>query len=330
MIKKFFKEVFEIIKEDKKFFTIWAILILLSIPFPFYIEKTGGLINITSRVGDTNSSGSLNMAYVSSVPATIPNLIIAKLNSNWDIYTSEEENGTSSKEETEFSDKLALNSSIKHATIAAYKEANLEYKKENNKIYVTYVYELADTDLHVKDQIIKIDDTLITDNTDISKYIDSQDVGKEITITVISNNKEIERKATIKELEGRKLIGIAVDEDFDLKVENEITIDFKSSESGPSGGLMMALAIYSKVTNTDLTKGLKIAGTGTIDDDGNVGEIGGVKYKLAGAVKEKADIFLVPNDTNYEEALEEQKKHNYNIKIVGISTLKEAIEYLKS
>jgi PDZ domain-containing protein len=84
------------------------------------------------------------------------------------------------------------------------------------------------------------------------------------------------------------------------------------------------------VTNTDLTKGLKIAGTGTIDDDGNVGEIGGVKYKLAGAVKEKADIFLVPNDTNYEEALEEQKKHNYNIKIVGISTLKEAIEYLKS
>jgi PDZ domain-containing protein len=264
------------------------------------------------------------------VPATIPNLIIAKLNSNWDIYTSEEENGTSSKEETEFSGKLSLNSSIKHATIAAYKEANLEYKKENNKIYVTYVYELADTDLQVKDQIIKIDDTLITDNTDISKYIDSQDVGKEITITVISNNKEIERKATIKELEGRKLIGIAVDEDFDLKVENEITIDFKSSESGPSGGLMMALAIYSKVTNTDLTKGLKIAGTGTIDDDGNIGEIGGIKYKLAGAVKEKADIFLVPNDTNYEEALEEQKKHNYNIKIVGISTLKEAIEYLKS
>ncbi len=92
---------------------------------------------------------------------------------------------------------------------------------------------------------------------------------------------------------------------------------------------MMALTTYSYLTNEDLTKGRTVVGTGTIDIDGNVGSIGGVKYKLIGAVKKKADIFLVPNGENYEEAIKIKKEKNYNIKIVGISNIKEAINELK-
>jgi PDZ domain-containing protein len=77
-----------------------------------------------------------------------------------------------------------------------------------------------------------------------------------------------------------------------------------------------------------LSKGRNVVGTGTIDKDGNVGSIGGVKYKLIGAVKNKADIFLVPNGENYEEALKVKKEKNYDIKIVGVSTLKDAINEL--
>ena len=56
-----------------------------------------------------------------------------------------------------------------------------------------------------------------------------------------------------------------------------------------------ALLIYDYLTEEDITKGRTIVGTGTIDENGNVGSIGGVKYKLKGAVKNKAEIFLVPN-----------------------------------
>ena len=92
---------------------------------------------------------------------------------------------------------------------------------------------------------------------------------------------------------------------------------------------MMSLSIYDAISPLDLAKGRKIIGTGTIAPDGTVGAIGGVKYKLIGAVKNKADIFLVPKD-NYEEAKEVAKDYKFNIKIISVSSLKEAIKELES
>ena len=85
-------------------------------------------------------------------------------------------------------------------------------------------------------------------------------------------------------------------------------IDFKGNESGPSGGLMLTIAIYDKLVSKDLTNGLKIVGTGTIDYDGNVGQIDGVSYKLKGAVKKGADIFIAPTGENYQECVKLKKK----------------------
>ena len=92
---------------------------------------------------------------------------------------------------------------------------------------------------------------------------------------------------------------------------------------------MMSLTIYNKLVKEDITKGKKIVGTGTIDVDGNVGEIGGVKYKLIGAVKKKAEVFICPKE-NYEEALSVAKEKNYDIKIIEVSTFDEALEALKN
>ena len=91
---------------------------------------------------------------------------------------------------------------------------------------------------------------------------------------------------------------------------------------------MMTLAIYNYLTNDSLTKNRKIVGTGTIDINGNVGEISGIKYKLKGAVKNKADIFIV-SEENYDETIKLKEKNKYNIKIVSVKTIDEAIKYLK-
>ena len=66
---------------------------------------------------------------------------------------------------------------------------------------------------------------------------------------------------------------------------------------GPSAGLMLTLGIIDKVKPEDLTGGKIIAGTGTIDDDGNVGPIGGVPQKLVGAKDAGATFFLTPRTT---------------------------------
>jgi PDZ domain-containing protein len=59
---------------------------------------------------------------------------------------------------------------------------------------------------------------------------------------------------------------------------------------------MFALGVIDKIDPVDLTGGIRIAGTGTIDDDGNVGPIGGIPQKLRGAKRDKASVFLAPAD----------------------------------
>ena len=64
--------------------------------------------------------------------------------------------------------------------------------------------------------------------------------------------------------------------------------------SGPSAGLMFALAIYDGVEPVDLARGRVIAGTGTIDTAGRVGAVGGIAQKVQGAIEAGASVFLVP------------------------------------
>ena len=91
----------------------------------------------------------------------------------------------------------------------------------------------------------------------------------------------------------------------------------------------MSLAIYNALTEDDITNGLNIVGTGSINSDGTVSEIGGVKYKVLAAEKKDADIFLCPKE-NYEEAIKIKEKRNLNVEVVSVSTLKEAINYLEN
>ena len=94
---------------------------------------------------------------------------------------------------------------------------------------------------------------------------------------------------------------------------------------GPSAGLMFTLAVYDRVTIADLTKGYRIAGTGTIDLDGNVGEIGGVQQKVAAAERAGAQYFLTPVE-NFPDASIAAKK----IIVVPVKTAQEAIDFLNS
>ena len=55
----------------------------------------------------------------------------------------------------------------------------------------------------------------------------------------------------------------------------------------------------------------------------------GVKYKLKGAVKNKAKVFIVPSG-NYDEAIKIKKEKNYDIEIIEADNLHNVIEKLKN
>ncbi|APV43677.1 PDZ domain-containing secreted protein [Dehalogenimonas formicexedens] len=94
---------------------------------------------------------------------------------------------------------------------------------------------------------------------------------------------------------------------------------------GPSAGLMFTLAVYDRVTADDLTKGYRIAGTGTIDINGNVGAIGGVQQKVAAAERAGARYFLTPAE-NFADA----SKAAENIIVIQVKTAQAAIDFLNS
>ena len=123
------------------------------------------------------------------------------------------------------------------------------------------------------------------------------------------------------------MLSLGNDIHYTYDLDDDLPINFKSSEGGSSGGFILSLGIYSKITGVDILRGRKVAGTGTIGMDGSIGEIDGIKYKIAGAVKNKVDVVLV-SPYNYDEALKVVKENNYKINIVKVETLKDAIEYL--
>jgi PDZ domain-containing protein len=88
---------------------------------------------------------------------------------------------------------------------------------------------------------------------------------------------------------------------------------------------MFTLTLYNVLSPEDLTGGRKIAGTGTINLDGTVGPIGGVKQKVAAAEAVGASYFLSPVE-NYEDALSVAR----HIKVIKIATAQQAIEFLQS
>ena len=323
-----------IFKENYKFIIILILLLLcFTIHFPYYIDAPGGISDVSSKIeiDGYESNGSFNLAYVREYRATIPTLLISLFNKDWNIYKEEEMLLENETDESYLSrDKILMQESISNAINVAYKFANKEIKVKDNKLYIIYIDKDVNTDLKVGDEIISINDQSIYSKEDIASILEDLNVNDKINITVKNNDKEYNRYSYIKEEEGSKKIGILVSNVREYETKPKIIVNVDSNESGSSGGLITALSIYNSLVKEDITKGLIIVGTGTIDLEGNVGSIGGVKYKLKSAVKEKADLFIVPIGENYDEALKVKKENNYDIEIVGVAKFGEVLNYLKN
>jgi len=153
-------------------------------------------------------------------------------------------------------------------------------------------------------------------------------VGDRVSMLVKRDDDEIECFGVLREVDNKKIIGISLSKTSDVITNPQITFNFKSSESGPSGGLMMALSIYDALVDEDITRGMKIVGTGTIDSTGAVGSIGGIEYKIKGAVKENADIFLVPSGENYNDAKKLVDENEYDIQLIEVDSFEDALNKL--
>lgn len=334
MFTKLYKNTKQFMKENyRSAIILLCCYIIFTIPLPYYIYSGGGTINASDRVEvekKNKTKGSLHFAYVKELKGNVASYLLANL-LGWEIEKEEAQklNQNEKTEDIEFRNQIYLKQANQNAIFTAYQKAGKKAMIENRHFYVLYINDQATTDLKVGDEIIKVEDLTMNDIATYKDIVDTKEISEKINITVKRNGIEKKVQATVQNIEGTKLTGISIAKIYDYQTTPKLTLHFKASESGPSGGLMLALAIYNQLVKEDITNGKNIVGTGTIEEDGTVGEIGGVKYKLQGAVAEKADLFLVPAGDNYQEAIKEKKKHNYKITIKAVSTFDEALKILK-
>ncbi|QNO16369.1 PDZ domain-containing protein [Alkalicella caledoniensis] len=178
------------------------------------------------------------------------------------------------------------------------------------------------------DLITKINNENVYFDEQVINNIRTNEIGSNVNITVIREKEELSLLVPIGESEtvrGTPALGIMVrNKALNLTSPIDISISTRNI-GGPSAGMMFVLEIYNRLTEGDITGGLKIAGTGEILWDGSIGPIGGMKQKVFAAEKEGASILFCPEE-NFDEAV----LYATQIEVVKVSHFKEVIDYLNN
>ena len=311
-----------------KVLTVLILFFILLIPLPYSIILGGGTIDVSKRIEIDNKKLKTNrfkIAYVSEVKGNVLTYTLGKLNPYWEVesildYAYDEKE---SPEDIERRHKLDLETSLNYATKVAYEAAEKEIEIINEKMLLYYIIEENRQGLKVGDEFISYDDIKLEKTPDLLEYVQTKEIGDEIKLKFKRDKKIIEKNVKVYLNEDKeKRIGIALQKSFDIKTEPPIKFSFKDNEQGSSAGIIIALSIYDALMkNKD--RGL-VVGSGSLDSEGKISPIGGVKYKMHGAHKAKAKYFIVADD-NYEEAKKVLKEKKYKFKLIKANTLKEAI-----
>lgn len=318
-------------------------------PLPYFISKPGEAVELapiiqvddgykeqgtfmltTVRMGGANL---FNYAWASwdDYMDIIPKRLLLAHYENEDEYTARQ--------------LQVMQDSQESAIIVAYQLANKTVHIENEGIIVERTSEgmPAEDILKTGDMITYIDQRPVETAEQLIKYVQSKEIGDTIEVTYLRNKEE--QKATLtlaalplteeeqmRNVSPRAGIGVSILTKRSVSVEPPVEINTERI-GGPSAGLMFSLEIYNQLTEEDITKGYRIAGTGRIDVEGKVGSIGGIHQKVVAADRARAAIFFAPNEegaatANYQVALEAAQDIQTEMKVVPVDTIQDALDYL--
>jgi PDZ domain-containing protein len=309
-------------------------------PVPYATFAPGPTVNVLGKSGKKDiisvsghkayrDSGALRLVTVIPSAAgekiSIPQLVTAWIDPNRAVYPyAAIYPPTATQKSVRNESTQQMVSSQDNAVAAAFSALHIPYR---TGVQVTLVEKggPATGKLEVGDQVLAVNGTRIQTINQLTAQIRPKPIGTKLSIQVKRNGKVLdERMATTSSTQNPKLsavrVGIAA---CCYKFPFHVGLNLDQNIGGPSGGLMFALGIYDVLTPGSLTGGKAIAGTGEIDAQGNVGEIGGIQQKLVGAQDDGAKLFLVPA-ANCAEALGGHYDPG-KMRLVKVTTLKDAI-----
>lgn len=317
-----------------------SLLILLAaalfVPLPLFLERPGRAVSLAACVDvdheeATPVEGDFLLMTISVVAGTSVDALVAAFDGDTEVVGQDMIIPRGVDAGTYFAQQR--HEFVSTANIAAavgLRAAGLGAEVTGEGVSVTET--VPDTPaaevLQPGDIITSINDTAVTMETDLRDAVASVPIGDPLILEVQRGNETIEVELVAIDVDGIPIIGV-VPETVNPRVELPVAVDVASGRTGgPSAGLTIALTVYDQVLpGVDLAAGRTIAGTGTIDDSGRVGPVGGAGLKVLAAIRAGADVFLVPaaNEAEARAALPDDS----SLEIVPVATFEEALAALE-
>ncbi|GAA3765683.1 YlbL family protein [Salinactinospora qingdaonensis] len=185
---------------------------------------------------------------------------------------------------------LQMDDSQELATAAAFNQLGIDYEVSAVVVSVNDGMPAQGT-LKAEDRITHVDGEPVADKEEVVADVGDRQPGEPVELTIVRDGQTREFTIeTTQSEEGGPIIGVMVGNDMRFPFEVDISV---GDIGGPSAGMMFALGIMDHLSEEGLTGGHRIAGTGTIDADGDVGGVSGVEQKMVSAQRADAEYFFV-------------------------------------
>ncbi|MDN4616604.1 PDZ domain-containing protein [Paenibacillus sp. PsM32] len=310
------------------------VYVLVYMPTPYMINGPGSadelkpIVSVTG--GQNDEKGTFMLTTISVTYANTAMLIASLFDSNEEIVRKTIQ---SNRAEYEAEQLYYMSSSQSYAIAAAYKKAGIPYRVQPQYVFVVSVPD-TNTTIHAGDKFVSIDGQSITSFEQLEQVLKTKKDGQQVKVVLERAGSQVTEQIGLtqfKDSQGQTRVGFGVSIGEVQKIAPEDArheVNFANTNiGGPSAGLMFTLEIYNQLTAGDLTRGHRIAGTGTINPQGQVGEIGGVQHKVVAAQQAGATIFLVPQG-NYADAKAQLSKMKSSMQLIPVSTLDDALKAL--
>jgi Lon-like protease len=238
---------------------------------------------------------------------------------------------TSDREEVTRQNALLMEDSQLTATLAALERLDFDIDDAFDGAQVAEVLPEATTEeLEAGDVIVAVDGRPTLDSEEVVAAIAEAQPGDELVLLVRHEDDDREVEVTLgasPDDPERPFLGVLLRSYLELPVD--VRID-AGVIGGPSAGLMFALSVMDLLEPDELTGGAVVAGTGTVDREGRIGAVGGVRQKVVGATspaagERAATVFLVP-EGNLADA--RSVGVSRDVLLVPVATLDDALDAL--
>lgn len=315
--------------------------VVVYMPTPYMVYQPGSAEEVKPMIsvgkGDPSEEGTFMLTTVSASYANMALLVMAAFNSNAEVVQKDEKLGNQSKEEYAATQIYYMNSSQSLAMEAAYHEADIDYEIIPAYMFVMSVpKDSANKELfRPGDKLLSVDGEPASDNVKLAELMSAQKIGDVVEVKLERGGKPVSEQVGLVSIKDdqtgteRPGLGVIIATMQKIEPDNpDDRVTFADTEiGGPSAGLMFTMEIYNQLTPGDLSKGYRVAGTGTIDKEGTVGPIGGVKHKIVAAHREGAELFFVPRK-NYDEAKKKADRIGTGMKLIPVDKLQDAVDYM--